>query len=33
VTKPNGQTVDVRLDEGYGLVVVEGDSEKEDGEE
>ena len=33
VTKPNGQTVDVRLDERYGLVVVEGDSEKEDGEE
>jgi hypothetical protein len=27
VTKPDGNTVDVRLDERYGLVVVEGDSE------
>ena len=26
VTKPDGDTVDVRLDRGYGLVVVEGDS-------
>jgi hypothetical protein len=26
VTKPDGDTVDVRLDERYGLVVVEGDS-------
>ncbi len=26
VTKPDGDTVDVRLDEDYGLVVVEGDS-------
>jgi len=28
VTKPDGNTVDVRLDEGYGLVVVEADSEE-----
>jgi len=27
VTKPDGQTVDVRLDESYGLVVIEGDSD------
>jgi len=27
VTKPGGATVDVRLDESYGLVVVERDSE------
>jgi uncharacterized membrane protein YkoI len=27
VTKPDGQTVDVRLDESYHLVTVEGDSE------
>jgi len=27
VTKPDGTTVDVRLDESYGVVVVEGDSE------
>ncbi|MGI8945679.1 MAG: PepSY domain-containing protein [Thermoleophilaceae bacterium] len=27
VTKPNGKTVDVRLDGSYKLVVVEGDSE------
>ena len=33
VTKPDGKTVDVRLDEAYRLVVVEGDSEKEDGAE
>lgn len=25
VTKPDGKTVDVRLDAGYGLVIVEGD--------
>ena len=30
VTKPDGQTVDVRLDENYGKVVVEGDSESPD---
>jgi uncharacterized membrane protein YkoI len=30
VTKPDGNTVDVRLDENYGEVVVEGDSETED---
>jgi uncharacterized membrane protein YkoI len=27
VTKPSGETVDVRLDDNYDLVVVEGDSE------
>jgi hypothetical protein len=27
VTRPDGRTVDVRLDERFGLVVVEGDSE------
>jgi hypothetical protein len=27
VTKPDGNTVDVRLDQNYQLVVVEGDSE------
>lgn len=27
VTKPDGTTVDVRLDENYGIVVIEGDSE------
>ena len=27
VTKPDGNTVDVRLDQNYHLVVVEGDSE------
>ena len=31
VTKPDGNTVDVRLDENYDLVVVEGDSESEQG--
>ncbi len=30
VTKPDGQTVDVRLDESYELVAVEGDDERED---
>jgi hypothetical protein len=30
VTKPDGKTVDVRLDEGYGLVVIDGDSEQAD---
>ena len=30
VTKPDGNTVDVRLDESYNEVVVEGDSETED---
>lgn len=29
VTKPDGNTVDVRLDEQYQLVVVEGDNESE----
>ena len=28
VTKPDGNTVDVRLDENYAVVVIEGDSEK-----
>lgn len=27
VTKPDGQTVDVRLDENYDVVVIEGDGE------
>jgi uncharacterized membrane protein YkoI len=30
VTKPDGDTVDVRLDESYNEVVVEGDNEDED---
>jgi hypothetical protein len=30
VTKPDGKTVDVRLDSSYNLVVVEGDSESND---
>jgi hypothetical protein len=30
VTKPDGNTVDVRLDQNYKLVVVEGDSESQD---
>jgi uncharacterized membrane protein YkoI len=30
VTKPNGDTVDVRLDAAYQVVVVEGDSESAD---
>lgn len=30
VTKRDGRTVDVRLDRHYGLVVVEGDSERPD---
>lgn len=29
VTKPGGQTVDVRLDEAYKLVVIENDTESE----
>jgi uncharacterized membrane protein YkoI len=33
VTKPDGATVDVRLDESYNLVVVEGDSETGDADE
>lgn len=32
VTRPDGSTVDVRLDAQYGLVVVEGDSETADGD-
>ena len=28
VTKPDGTTVDVRLDENYGIVVIEDDSEE-----
>ena len=31
VTKPDGSTVDVRLDENYQLVVIEGDSEDSGG--
>ena len=31
VTRPDGQAVDVRLDESFGLVTVEGDSEDADG--
>ena len=30
VTKPDGKAVDVRLDESYGLVIVESDSEDAD---
>ena len=30
VTKPDGNTVDVRLDQNYQLVVVEGDNESSD---
>ena len=33
VTKPDGKTVDVRLDDRFGLVVVESDSERGDGAE
>ena len=32
VTKPDGATVDVRLDEKFGLVVVDSDSESESSE-
>ena len=31
VTKPDGDTVDVRLDQSYQVVVIEGDSEAADG--
>jgi uncharacterized membrane protein YkoI len=31
VTKPNGKTVDVRLDASYRVVVIEGDGEDADG--
>jgi hypothetical protein len=30
-TKPDGSTVDVRLDASFGVVVIEGDSETGDG--
>lgn len=33
VTRPDGTTVDVRLDDQYGVVVIEGDSEAPDGSE
>ena len=33
VTKPDGKTVDIRLDEKLGLVIVEGDTEDEAGAE
>ena len=31
VRKPNGSVVDVRLDASYGVVVIEGDQESNDG--
>ncbi len=31
VTKPNGSTVDVRLDENFAVVVIEGDGEDAEG--
>ena len=31
VTRPDGTTVDVRLDEGFGVVVIEGDGESAEG--
>ena len=31
VTRPDGSTVDVRLDADFGVVAIEGDSEAEDG--
>ena len=33
VTKPNGKTVDVRLDESFGVVVIEGDGNEDEGAE
>lgn len=33
VTREDGSTVDVRLDAGYDLVVIEGDSERADGDD
>jgi len=33
VTEPDGDVVDVRLDENYEVVVIEGDSEDEPGDE
>ena len=30
VTKPNGKTVDVRLDESFGVVVIEGDGNEDE---
>ncbi|MCW2813978.1 MAG: hypothetical protein JWN84_1433 [Nocardioides sp.] len=33
VTKPDGATVDVRLDEKYDVVVIEGDDEGPDGDD
>jgi hypothetical protein len=33
VTKPDGNTVDVRLDQNYQLVVVEGDNESSDSDD
>lgn len=32
VSRPDGKEVDVRLDENYGVVVIEGDTEDEKGE-
>jgi len=33
VTKPDGKTVDVRLDSDYAIVTIEGDSEAGDGDD
>ena len=33
VTKPNGETVDVRLDASFGVVVIEGDGSEDEGAE
>src|SRR5688500_18938238 len=33
VTKPDGTTVDVRLDDGFEVVVIEGDSEEPDSDD
>ena len=33
VTKPDGKTVDVRLDESFGVVVIEGDGNEDEGAE
>jgi len=33
VTKPDGTTVDVRLDENFEVVVIEGDSEEDDSDD
>src|SRR5215203_6357626 len=33
VTRPDGTTVDVRLDESYAVVVIDGDAENESGDD